>query len=151
MIEIRSASGDDWVAYRQVRLRALTDAPDAFASTLEREAAFDDDVWIARLTSAHTLIAWAGDDPVGTVTGLPDGEMVAMWVAPDQRGKGVGAQLVAALVDWSRAAGLTELRTWVADGNDTAQRLYERMGFVPTGEVALMRDGIGERRLLRAL
>lgn len=151
MIEIRPATADDWIAYRAVRLRALADAPDAFASTLEREEAFDDARWMGRLASAHTLIAWSGDAPVGTVTGLPDGEMVAMWVAPEQRGAGVGQRLVSALVDWARAAGFAELRTWVADGNDTALRLYERVGFVATGEVGLMRDGIGERRLTRAL
>jgi hypothetical protein len=38
----------DWKELREVRLRALADAPGAFASTLEREAAYPDDVWRQR-------------------------------------------------------------------------------------------------------
>ena len=34
-IEIRPMRADDWERVRRVRLRALADAPDAFATTLE--------------------------------------------------------------------------------------------------------------------
>ena len=39
-MEIRQARAADWEALRKLRLRALADAPDAFASTLQKEAAF---------------------------------------------------------------------------------------------------------------
>jgi ribosomal protein S18 acetylase RimI-like enzyme len=39
----------------------------------------------------------------------------------------------------------------VADGNDRAQRLYERLGFRATGERDVLRDGLGESRLRRSL
>ena len=48
-MEIRRATVDDWEASRDIRLRALAESPDAFLSTLEREAAFDDEVWMSRL------------------------------------------------------------------------------------------------------
>jgi len=149
--EIRQALVADWQASKAIRLRALADAPNAFLSTLEREQEFEDAVWRSRLESSHQLIAWLRDEPVGTVTGLPRGEMVAMWVAPEHRRAGLGARLVAILLEWARARGLPELRTWVADGNEAALRLYERMGFALTGEVAPMRDGLIERLLIRAL
>ena len=47
-MEVRRAQEADWRELRELRLRALAEAPDAFASTLEREAAFPDDVWRQR-------------------------------------------------------------------------------------------------------
>ena len=47
-MEARQAQGADWEALRQLRLRALADAPDAFASTLEAEVAFPAEVWRQR-------------------------------------------------------------------------------------------------------
>ena len=151
MIEIRRAGPSDWEASKAIRLRALADTPDAFASTLEYEAAFDDKAWTRRIEGAHRLIAWDGDEPVGTITGLPDGEMVAVWVAPDQRGTGLSDRMVEELAVWAKAAGLQQLRIWIADGNDAARALYDRTGFVETGETAVMRDGIGRHECLRAL
>ena len=47
-MEVRQMQSADWKELREVRLRALADAPGAFASTLEREAAYPDDVWRQR-------------------------------------------------------------------------------------------------------
>ena len=47
-METRQAQAADREALRQLRLRALADAPDAFASTLEAEVAFPAEVWRRR-------------------------------------------------------------------------------------------------------
>jgi hypothetical protein len=39
-MEVRQARAADWESLRELRLRALADAPDAFASTLETERSF---------------------------------------------------------------------------------------------------------------
>lgn len=151
MIVIRQAAPVDWELAKAIRLRALADAPDAYLSTLEDEAAFADSVWIERLENAHHLLAFDGADAVGSVTGLPRGEMVAMWVAPSHRRLGVATRLIAELLNWARDVGMTELRAWVADGNDGALRLYLREGFVPTGERDIIREGLGEQELTRTV
>ena len=61
--------------------------------------------------------------------------LVGMWVAPEARSGGLGAELVAAVVAWSVEAGATEMSLWVVDTNETARRLYERTGFRMTGRV----------------
>ena len=55
-MEARRAQAGDWKALRQLRLQALADAPDAFASTLEAEVAYPDEVWRQR---AEGLVAVA--------------------------------------------------------------------------------------------
>ena len=116
----------DWRECRALRLRALEDAPDAFASTLERELAFPDRVWRRRLLTGYQALAFEGDALLGTATGIPDGqerrgrEVVAMWVAPEARGRGVGRALIGSLIEWARAASAPALSLWVADGNEPA-------------------------------
>jgi GNAT superfamily N-acetyltransferase len=147
---------------REVRLRALRDAPDAFASTYEREIAMAPDEWRGRLTrpNSATFVASLDGADVGLVTGLglPElpGEavLVGMWVAPEARGRGVSDALVGAVVEWARAGGHRVLRLDVADGNEHAIRLYARMGFEPTGTTSTLpppREHVTEHERARDL
>jgi GNAT superfamily N-acetyltransferase len=140
-VEVRPATLADWPTVRSIRLRALADAPDAFASTLEREAAFDDAEWQRRVAPGNWVLALAEDDVVGVAAGIqergrPDDDrhLVAMWVAPEFRGRHVADRLVAAVADWARSNGAVTLSLWVAAGNDRARRCYLRLGFEASGE-----------------
>jgi ribosomal protein S18 acetylase RimI-like enzyme/predicted enzyme related to lactoylglutathione lyase len=140
---VRAAEAD---ALRTVRLRALADTPLAFGSTHAREAAYPPERWLswARDSAAGpaqaTFLAVDGDDaPVGLAfavvdAGGRDAHLYSMWVAPETRGRGAGAALVAAVLEWTRAGGARTLRTSVRVGNAAAARLYERAGFRDTGE-----------------
>lgn len=149
---------DDWRELRDVRLRALADAPSAFGSTLAREAAFPDDVWRERAAQGRTLLArtvpddgrLADGDPAGgdrspgpvvgiaaVVPSLGDAtvaELVSVWVEPGARGSGVAESLLARAEDLAAGLGARTLALWVTATNAPALRLYERAGFVPTGE-----------------
>jgi len=76
---------------------------------------------------------------VGLVTGAEyqgrDGAagLFGMWTSPERRGSGVGTRLVEGVVSWARSAGYERVLLEVADTNAAAIRLYERMGFTPTG------------------
>lgn len=141
---IRRAGPEDWREAREVRLRALADAPGAFASNLAREQAFDEDEWRTRVATNAWFLARdrAGDGArtVGLACGIPepgdpDGRhLVGMWVAPDRRGQGVADRLVEAVARWARDAGARRLALWVVDGNGPARGCYQRLGFVATGE-----------------
>ena len=83
---------DEWAVLRDVRLRALPDAPYAFASTHAREVAFDETDWRRRIDGGPWWLARAAGEPVGLVAGYAtedDGDvrhLVAMWVDPAHRG-----------------------------------------------------------------
>jgi GNAT superfamily N-acetyltransferase len=120
--------------------------PQAFSSTLELEQNLAEDNWRARLENRVQFAARLGEVVVGTVGGIAseDGQaadLISMWVRPSARGVGVGRLLVEAFVEWARSAGLRQLRLWVVEGNTVALRLYERSGFVRTGNVAPVRPG----------
>jgi GNAT superfamily N-acetyltransferase len=141
MPAIHHAGPDDWERVREVRLRALRDAPDAFWTTLAEEEALTPAQWRERLgaeTSATFLGVRAGQ-VVGLVVVHPstsapgDAGLAAMWVAPEARGTGIAGALISAGVRWARGRGHPRVRLWINDANTVAARLYARHGFVPTG------------------
>ncbi len=57
-----------------------------------------------------------------------------LGVAPELRGQGIGHALVAHLIEQGRAQGKRRMVLDVAATNPLAQALYQRLGFVVTGE-----------------
>lgn len=138
-IVVRQMTEDEWQVVRDVRLAALLEAPYAFGSTYEREIAFDEETWRSRLRNPDgpTFLAFDGDEAVGidgVYTENDEHILVAMWVKPASRGRGTGAALTNAVLDWARTRGARRVLLGVAEGNDPARRLYERLGFSLTGK-----------------
>jgi GNAT superfamily N-acetyltransferase len=129
---------DSWQELRDVRLAALAEAPAAFGSSLRREQEFDEDRWRAWTRSVALFIALAGGSPVGMAAGVSgnsseERKLVAMWVDPAWRGRNAASKLLSSVVDWAGSEGSKRLRLWVAEGNESARRLYEGRGFEVTG------------------
>jgi ribosomal protein S18 acetylase RimI-like enzyme len=79
-----------------------------------------------------------GDDLVGFVLldmrGPLAGYIQSICVRPDQRGRGVGAALIA-WVEQRVHRESPNLFLFVSSFNDAARRFYERLGFVAVGSV----------------
>lgn len=140
-VEIREIGAGNWRALRDIRLAALRDAPQAFASTYEREAAFTEADWLRWISRGDTFLAYApelGAAPVGIVSGYEGEpgtiELISMWISPQARGRGIGRALVEAVLGQARAKSMTRVHLWAAESNRNARLLYERCGFRPTGE-----------------
>ncbi|MEM9650802.1 MAG: GNAT family N-acetyltransferase [Actinomycetota bacterium] len=141
---VRALTTDDVAQYREIRLEALRHDPDAFGSTYEREMAFDDGDWRARLTDTpHGPFTMFADDVDGRLVAIagigvtrwdPRPMLVAMWVRPEARGTGAGRRLVGAALDWATARGESEVVLWVVRGNTPAINLYAACGFVASGQ-----------------
>jgi GNAT superfamily N-acetyltransferase len=138
-VVIERLSAGDGERLRAIRLRALSDAPDAFGTTLDEAAARPPESWESQLTELATFVAAANHRDLGLVRGGPHdhlgdtGYLLSMWVAPEARRQGVGSALVDAIVDWARQQGLRQLLLDVAERNVPAMLLYARKGFLPNG------------------
>jgi GNAT superfamily N-acetyltransferase len=151
-VVVRRIRPDEGSLLAAVRLRALASDPAAFGSTHAYEAVRSDVDWAERAVRGAsgptdlTLLAEM-DGPVGMVGAYtPDGhpnirQLVAMWVAPEARGSGVGAALVGEVVAWARRSGATDVVLGVTDPDGPARRLYGRAGFAPAPDAMPWDDG----------
>jgi putative acetyltransferase len=81
------------------------------------------------------------------------GEVKSLHCAAEARGRGVGAALVAAIVEHARGAGLTRLslETGRSDGFAPSRRLYADMGFSPCPAFGPYEDGTFSYCMTRTL
>lgn len=138
-ISIQRLSCEDWELYRDTRLRALAESPDAFGSTLARESTFTEEVWRQRLerTDCITLIATSQEAiGCGLVVGGPydsQAGVYSMWVDPDFRGYGLANRLIKEVITWARHRGDERILLDVGNENHSAIKLYQSNGFESTG------------------
>lgn len=145
-ITVKPLRAEQWRELRDIRLRALRDSPKAFLTTAAQAENEPDEFWSNRAALAARGESWGiflaftdKGEAIGMVAGVEDPktpglvELVQMWVDPTWRNHSVGAQLVAAIVEWT-APRAERIRLGVADDNQAAIALYTRCGFRPTGE-----------------
>ncbi len=144
---VRRAELDDWSTLRAIRLEALLDTPDAYGSTYEAVVTYPEEQWRAMVEQSVYFLAERGGRAVGMVSGgLNDQHPGTRWlygiyVMPRSRGGEVAPNLVAAVIDWAKAEGASELYLHVTSSVARAKAFYEKMGFAPTGErQAMQRD-----------
>lgn len=148
MIEIRTLTAMDAVAYRDLRMQALRTNPEAFATTYEEYLSRSIEQVASQLepNSDHfTLGAFIedrSDKLVGTATLVRErsskmrhiANVVAMYVTPDARRQGVGRYLLTEIIRRGRQLdGMDQLRLSVIRDNDAAISLYRSAGFQTVG------------------
>jgi GNAT superfamily N-acetyltransferase len=92
------------------------------------------------------LLAWAEGRPVGMLLMESHedsplfahrrwAELVALYVAEEQRGSRLGVQLVEEARRWAAAKGFDRIQLYVTASNERARRFYARCGLYPTQEI----------------
>ncbi len=159
---LRRIHAEEWQAYREIRLEALRTDPLAFGSTFEREAAFPSETWQERVRNGAladrraTFVAEGGPGRfAGIATVIPKDEgfeVVAMWVRPRLRGRGLGGRLLDAAIAWVESSFPTaRIVLGVNPSQDAAVRLYQSRGFSFTGvdEPSFYHPGTVVRQMAR--
>jgi GNAT superfamily N-acetyltransferase len=148
VVKVRKLAPHEVSLHRDLRLRALGDAPDSFGETIAEAAARPASYW-EQLTRSVTqpgqdlmLLACDrdGHDVVGSAYGLVDrarpdtGRVGGMWVEPAWRRHGVGRALLREVIIWGRERGFRRLGLWAPDHSPAAIALYSHAGFRHTGD-----------------
>lgn len=153
LISVRPIAPHEWPKYRDIRLLALQDSPDAFGSSWEAEMALPDESWSTRIALAasgdtdRALFAVNDQQICGLVwcklsAAEPDlAYLYQMWVDPAARGLGAGHALLTQALSWAEDRGVRRVRLGVTAADSAAMRLYQAHGFFPAGAVEPLRDG----------
>ncbi len=145
-VRVRRIDAADGPLLRELRLRSLAEAPEAFGQSLADAAARPDAEWRAdaRAAGQGDRRAWfiaeeAGADPTTSVGVVlvrrrpPDVALVfSMWVDSRVRRGGVGRALIDTAEGWAGSWGAERIVLWVVAGNESAIRFYQRLGFMVT-------------------
>jgi RimJ/RimL family protein N-acetyltransferase len=145
-LALRELASADLPAYKALRDHALAHHEDAFTSDAATEALRNAQSYAARLGAGgdggFTLGAFRGDLLVGAITLERDarskvrhvGHIVGTMVHASELRRGVGGALLDGLIARAGADdGLHQLTLTVTAGNEAAERLYARAGFVRYG------------------
>jgi GNAT superfamily N-acetyltransferase len=143
MLLIRRLNPGEAALYRSLRLEALRDSPQAFATTLEAAWARDDASWAAQADASAqggdraTFIALQDGQALAMAALYRDagdpaaGELLQMWVAPPHRGGALSGALLDHLLHWAGRHAFTVVRAEITRGNLRAGRFYRKHGFEP--------------------
>ncbi len=144
-VVVRRLGPDDAPALHALRLVALADHPEAFLRHVDEERALGVEGQRARLArnatsngEATMFGAFVDGELVGTTGLIRDADrkrrhravVVAVYLRPEQRGRGLAGRLLDAALDGARQlAGIELVYLSTSAGNETALALYRSRGF----------------------
>ncbi len=149
-IEIISLKPEEWMQYKDLRLRALKEDPQAFGSTYEDNSKHPDKYWQQRLedtinkNTQWLVFANLNGKLVGMAGGFAEKEpdnahVIAVYVIPEARGKGISKQLMKELI--ARITTNKSIKKITVDVNpeqEAAYNLYKNSGFTVTKKYKLI-------------
>lgn len=134
-LRVRAIRGEEeWQAARRIRTRVF----------VEEQSCAPEEEWDEHDATSRHLLAFVGDDPAGTArwrTVAYEGRLFAklerVALLPAYRGRGLGRQLVAAMIEDVRRAGFEEM---VLHAQAHLESFYATFGFERVSDVFMEAD-----------
>ena len=144
-VQIRAIAPSDAAAYQAVRLCGLQECPDAFASSYDEEVDTPLGVIAARLQPRTDSAVFGAfeDSELCALVGLQREGLVKLahksfiwgvYVTPEARGRGIGAQIMRHALHYAATVLHTnQVNLGVNTKNSAAIALYRKLSFVEYG------------------
>ena len=131
-IEIKPMIEDYWPALREIYAQGIATRNATFATEAPEWTEWDtrhlSTCRLVALCDAE-VIGWAALSPVSSRHVYRGVQEVSVYIAESARGKGIGLQLLNALVVESERNGIWTLQAGIFAENSASVRLHERAGF----------------------
>ena len=143
--QIRPATMEDSPVIRQIRNAAVRESL-AIWTSIEQDPARAE-TWLAPMVQRgtalvahvsgkpHDVVGFAVAGPWHSYEGYARTVEDSIYLSPTAQGKGLGARLLAALIEASRQAGDRTMIALIEASNATSAHLHERYGFTTVGTV----------------
>lgn len=139
-MEIRLLQPKDAAMYRELRLEALKNNPEAFSSSFAEEKEYPIEKYKDRLTQEHfyTFGAFMENELKGVVTLIVETKIkikhratiVAMYVNSSNRKCGIGKSLISEVIKKANdIKAVEQIYLTVNSSNTPAKKLYQSFGF----------------------
>lgn len=131
---------DRWEEFRELRVEAVTNVPQAFLSNPKETKNKQKEDWID--WSKSSIFAEDNGKLVGTVAGIIEekeklkhiAKIVGVYVRPEYRGKKIGEMLLKRMIEkLSSIHGIKKVKLGVVVTQKPAFSLYKKLGFVEVG------------------
>jgi phosphinothricin acetyltransferase len=122
----------DWVAVREIYAAGIATGNATFETEAPEWESWDSShIPNLRFVAAegNKVVAWAAASPVSDRCCYSGVVENSVYVAPGHQGKGVGNQVLAALVEAAERAGIWTIQTGIFPENTASVALHERCGF----------------------
>ncbi len=153
-ITIRQLHEPDWSIFKSMRLKALQNHADVFASPYAKEAAEPDSWWkdtldgkgkaVFGIFNGETIVGFTGIftariDPTGQT-----GVLAMSYIEPEYRGQGLSRLFYQARIDWAvNQPQLKKLIVSHREGNESSRRANQAFSFILNNkENKLWPDGV---------
>ncbi|NIE96237.1 GNAT family N-acetyltransferase [Acinetobacter sp. Tr-809] len=149
---VRLITEEDWKILKTVRLESLLDSPDVFAVNYATAEKYSESEWRDRASQNFQnqyILAIKGNRAIGiigaTQNAVHEFNVIAMWVNPMFRGRGIADLLISAIKNLAISKGHSRIVLSVSPRNERAVCLYARHDFVFIPEWESLALSSGER------
>lgn len=139
---ITDLSQSRWEEYKNLRIQALNDMPQAFLDDLEQVNKLEAQDWQRKIK--NMIFAEEKEILIGMIGFYQEDKeklkhivnIVSFYVIPTFRGKGAGKALLQTVIaKYSGNHDIKKLQLGVTDTQKPAQHLYKSLGFTQVGEL----------------
>lgn len=136
-VEIVELQQDEWEMYRDLRLKAVQEAPEAFGTTYEEELAVTMEDWKRRL-NFNMIFAKSENRIIGMIGAVIDYRsklnhvalVISFYVIPEFRNKGIGGLLLDNIINkLKKQKNIRKINLKVTTNQAAAVKLYKKNGF----------------------
>ena len=141
-IHLKKLSESDWKLFREIRLRALKEDPQAFGSNYKKENKYTEELWRNRLSGESCAVfgVFDGKKLIG-MTGVKvdqnddlerKGYFWGSWLEPSYRKKGISKLMYAERLKWAKdhpTLNVIRASYWVS--NKASEKAMIGSGFKP--------------------
>lgn len=150
---LKRLTPDDWRLYKQLRLEALKNTHGAFGGSYDSESLLADTEWQGRLVQPGCAfwVLYDQNRPIG-MTGVVQAKdsaettaLIASYIHPDYRGKGLSNFFYKARIEWSKENGYKRIIVSHRASNAASKAANQKFGFIHThNESKTWPDGLTE-------
>ena len=142
-MKIKKLSNADVDMFKAIRLEALRNEPENYASHARDWEDLSPQDWLLRMSDCTVFVALKEGVPVGIMALMPNrpskmahrATLIMVYVRKSERGTGLAARLLGKITQYANELGVSQIELTVSAENSAAVQFYLKQGFSQVGYI----------------